>query len=314
MHREKLMTMEGDVLRAIFRAELRRGVCYGAEHSKKRVKAMADCIGKIFDVAALLDALAAFLASYADFAVARTANGLEIAAPLSGQTKKQQKPDGCLRLEYNSAGNLLQVSLDGRERFYCTLTELIDNLAYRLGMRLALYIQDDERLREFYRSYQQWLAPYWEQLQRQRQNFLTALLSEIGGIIAEFPQLPVDWMPVTVNVPYLTERLGQLLLRYRLSQLSASQLRSEIGFQVEAQQYDFLFLVDRQTYNAVLVQYWDKQDDGRNYRRRLNGEQLVALLQQLQTESEKKADPFFRLLAKELDVLLYELFVLSRHT
>ena len=44
----------------------------------------------------------------------------------------------------------------------------------------------------------------------------------------------------------------------------------------------------------------------------MTGAQTVTLLKQLQAESEKQENPFFRLMGKELEFLLYKLFVLEQ--
>lgn len=312
MDGEKLVTMEGDVLRAVFRSELRSGGCYGEGRDKKQAKAMADRIGKIFDVVELLNSLAEFLAQYEDFTVEKMEHGLYVLGQQVNRRKKKQKNGGCLKLEYNGMGDLLLVSFGGGEGFYCNLIELIDNLTHRFGLQLALCIQEDDRLKQFYQNYLDWLTPYAEQMAALRQDFLTALVGAIGQDVKNFPPQKVDWMPVKANIPYLTDKFQQILRQYRLPQLEMPQMRQEIGFQIQAQPYAFSFLVDCSTYNAVAVQYLDRQTDKNCYRRVLTGAQTVTLLKQLQAESEKQENPFFRLMGKELEFLLYKLFVLEQ--
>lgn len=312
MDGEKLVTMEGDVLRAIFRSELRSGGCYGEGRDKEQAKAMADRIGKIFDVEELLHSLAEFLAQYEDFTIEKTRYALCISGKQENRRKKRQRTGGYFRLEYNGMENMVMVSLNSKEIFYCNFIDLVDNLTYRFGLQLALCIQEDEMLKQFYQDYLDWLRPYTEQLAVLRQEFLTALVGAIGRGVGNFPPQKVDWMPVEVNIPYITDQFQQILRQCHLPQLEMPQMRQEIGFQIQDQPYAFSFLVDCSTYNAVAVQYLDRQIDKNCYRRILTGPQTVALLKQLQAEGEKQENPFFRLMGKELELLLYRLLVLKQ--
>lgn len=312
MDGERLVTMEGDVLRAIFRSELRSGGCYGEGRDKTQAKAMAVQIGRIFDVAELLNAMAEFLVQYEDFTVERAEHSLCVFGEQRHRRKKKQQAGGYFRLEYNSMGNLLLVSLEEKVYFYCNLIELIDNLAHRFGMQLALCIKDDTMLKQFYQNYLDWLAPYTEQMARLRQDFLTELVEAIRSGVGKFPPQKANWMPVKANIPYLADQFQQILRQYNIAQLEMPQMRQEIGFQIQAELYAFSFLVDCSTYNAVAVQYLDRQTDKNCCRRILTNTQTVALLKQLQTESETHENPFFRLMGKELAFLLYKMSVLER--
>jgi len=314
MYGEKLVTMEGDVLRAIFRSELRSGGCYGEDCEKKRAKAIAECIGTIFDVAELLDSLAEFLGQYSDLAIEKRTRGLHILGEQANRRKKPQKMHSCLKFDYNNQHNLLMVSVDGGSPFYCNLLELIDNLADRFGMQLALCIQEDQELKRFYQAYLNWLSPYQQQAELLRFNFQTWLVGKICALTKRFPKQKAACMPVTANIPYLTERFQEMLLQYHLAQFELPQIRQDIGFHVQTQQFVFSFLVDRITYNAVVIQYWDKTDEKTCCRRILTGSQTLTLLKQLQAESAEQDNPLARLLSKELDLLLYHMFILENRS
>ena len=299
--KEKLMNMDGDILRQLFRSELRCGICYGEDVNWENAYAAAEQVGEIVEMEDMMSELAKLLERYPAFTVEQEGTQLHVQGILKNKRKKRQEISSFLWLQcHPSSHNLVTASVAGGKPFFCNQLEFIDNLEERFGMQLALLIEKDEMLKTFYLEYQAWLAPYTERIVMLRKDFSEQMAMLISEIARSFPEDEAAIMPVRFNVPYFLNRVKRILEQYRLSQTGENGALQLLRFHLQSGETDLECHLDLNTCNAVWIRYIDNRAQYSNHLTLLTDQQIVQLIRELLKRIKYYTNPFCSLFAKDI--------------
>lgn len=306
IEKEKLMQMKSSVLRTLFHAELKMGSYYGEDTNLERAHVSSDKLGEIVNVGRLLAELAELLSRYDDFIVEQKQYWIQIKGCEKNNRRRKKEPREYLWLQYGEReGGIIMAAIAGGMPIYCNQIQLIDNLEQRLGMQLALLIQDDDTLKTFYLEYLKWLEPYIKQVSDLRASFRELVITDFCAISESFSEETAAVMPVRFNIPYLLAGIKRILDHYRVLHLVMPTLQREIGFQVQQGKRILDCFISLETYNAVRIYYSDHALKEEFCYRELNDRQTAMFICQLIHRMMREENPLGKLFAKDICDLVH---------
>ena len=289
-------------LRLAIESELNAAFYRGYDRNEKEIKAEAEKVGALYDVAQLFSDFSKLLQKYPDIHVTQIAQGIM----LSGQPKVSSRAvDTVSKLNFYCHDALyVRIVEDEELEAKCQQLELIDNLSACAIFQILLWVQNDDDLKACYLEFIDLIQPYHDMLVEKKNRFLSTLTTGITEILQDIPREKTAAMPVTLNIPLLMYRLKQEVDNYHLEESLYGIDESAMALVVTKGPDRYSIGMDYATMNGVMFYFRVK---GKLNIDVLGAEPLKQLIKKLVPKLKQSGDLYGRLFAEKIVEVLYEL-------
>lgn len=248
---KKNLYAEGKALREQFKEELNAKKPSGAKRWYKLSEEQNRRLGQIYSTDILMQELADFLKQYDDLIVHYYGESLYVYGHGPREGVRPGKVRNMFTLWKNERKNALWLGFDNRSIRECNALDWLENLGNEAGKNLALLIQDDATLYEFYQEYTKWFAPYGKRLTSWKSEFMTILLSWVKSFVLSMQDEAACSKNIRFNLMGILHRLADELKEYELSYDNEKIVWIPYGVRIREGKETWVLEVDTENFNCI---------------------------------------------------------------